>query len=164
MGGKPKDFLISLRPMSDKSSLVGRTRQLSANVLGLHAIPEFAHFEHALIYDLAAMMSNEEEKRIIERSLSGGEDPLEVHKVDSAGSGQQPPAGLEQLVSRIKEALCAKLQYDLQRLVDVDESEEANGVKPVTGNQRLALEYRTQSKRVLCSALQALGSPVPVSV
>ena len=171
MGGKPKDFLISLRPMSDKSSLVGRTRQLSANVLGLHAIPDFAHFEHALIYDLAAMMSNEEERGIIERSLSGGEDPLEVQKVDYAGSELQPPtlndkppAGLEQLVSRIKEALCAKLQYDLQRLVDVDESEEASGVKPVTANQRLALEYRTQSKRVLCSALQALGSPVPVSV
>ncbi|KAK3313106.1 hypothetical protein B0H66DRAFT_386093 [Apodospora peruviana] len=153
---KPKDFLISLRPINHPSSLVGRARQLNFDsTVQLHSLPQFAHFEPALIYDLAFAMSSEQEKQAVEQSISAP-SRTEDHQSDNAF-----PTGLESLVDRIKEALYAKLQYDHQRLKETDptageEGEEA--WQPANGNQRLALEYRRQCENVLLNAMRALTS------
>jgi len=150
---KPKDFLISLRPINHPSSLLGRSRQLNLGGSQLHALAQFAHFEPALIYDLAFAMSTDEEKAIVDKLMSSGLD----ESTEAAAELQ----GLENLVVRIQEALCAKLQFDYQRLNETDPTavDETDGEawEPATQNQQMAVEYRRQCEKVLLAALQAVA-------
>ncbi|KAK0649188.1 hypothetical protein B0T16DRAFT_389284 [Cercophora newfieldiana] len=142
---KPKDFLISLRPFNHPSSLVGRARPESFNRSRLHMLPQFSNFEHSLIEDLVSSLSTEEERQAIDQQNLGGDNvALE-------------PA-IEGLVGRIKDALSAKLSYDLQRLKDVDIAEGEELAAATNHNQQLALDYRKQCEKVICTALQALGN------
>ncbi|KAM7190865.1 ribosomal lysine N-methyltransferase set10 [Naviculisporaceae sp. PSN 640] len=150
---RPKDFLISLRPMSDPSSVLGNSRQLSANASQLHTISQFAHFEPGLIYDLAFAISTDEEKALIGDLISTTAQP----------QTGQVPEGLQELVGRIQQALSAKLQYDYQLLEQTDpasvygEEESGEPWKPANRNQELALEYRKQCEKVLLAALRSVA-------
>lgn len=152
---KPKDFLISLRPMSDPSSVLGNSRQLNANASQLHTLPQFSHFEPGLIYDIAFAMSTDEEKVLIG-------DLISTAPATQTQSGQVPEE-LHELVARIQQALSAKLQYDYQLLEQTDptsvysEDESDEPWKPANRNQKLALEYRKQCEKVLLAALQSVA-------
>ncbi|KAK0611918.1 hypothetical protein B0T14DRAFT_439337 [Immersiella caudata] len=141
---KPKDFLISLRPFDHPGSLAGRARPggLSSR---LQSLRQFSHFEPALVDDLASSLSTAEEEQAIDQPSSDGDifprNPL-----------------LEGLVGRIKAALTAKLQSDLQKLKEVDIAESEDGIFAVNHNQQLALEYRGQCGKVISAALEALGN------
>ncbi|KAK3386087.1 hypothetical protein B0H63DRAFT_560546 [Podospora didyma] len=138
---KPKDFLISLRPISHHSSVVIRAREIPSSAGSrLHLLSEFAHFEPALVYDLAAAVSTPEEIQIMEQSTE-----------------ETPQGGLEALIKRVKEALTAKLQFDYQKLIDVDQVEEEDRIKPTNRNQQLAVNYRRQCEKVLLASLEALA-------
>ncbi|KAK0713264.1 hypothetical protein B0T26DRAFT_650006 [Lasiosphaeria miniovina] len=157
-GDKPKDFLISLRPLTDPSSVVGRARPppsctlLSTSRGPLHLLPEFAHFEPALVYDLAEALSARPETP----PAAAGEEPR-------AGASQAVELVVEDededaLVGRIKEALAAKLQYDYQQLEEAAAAGGGDGAEPANQNQRLAHEYRRQCGKVLLAALQSLAA------
>ncbi|KXX73558.1 Ribosomal lysine N-methyltransferase set10 [Madurella mycetomatis] len=142
LGDEPKDFLISLRPMSHPSSLVGRARSLGSTVCPISSLSAFAHFEPALVEDLAFALASPDEKQIMEsRQSSGGERLLEE---------------LAPLVQRIKEALAGKLQYDYQRLKEVSMGEGESQLQPANRNQELAVDYRRQCERVLLAAMRGL--------
>jgi protein-histidine N-methyltransferase len=142
---KPKDFLISLRPFHHPSSLAGRARPESSLHPRLRSLRQFAHFEPALIDDLASSLSTAEERKAVEQ-LSSDDDSLTLDP------------SIEGLVGRIKNGLSAKLQNDLQRLEDVDIAESEDGIVAVNQNQQLALDYRRQSENVISAALQALNN------
>ncbi|GAB1318107.1 Ribosomal lysine N-methyltransferase set10 [Madurella fahalii] len=143
-GDKPRDFLISLRPMSHPSSLVGRAR-LFGSPSPISSLSAFAHFEPALVEDLASALASPDERRNIDKWQSGGEEGL--------------PEELAELVQRINEALAGKLQYDYQRLMEAgmgeDEAEESR-LQPTNRNQELAVEYRRQCEKVLLAAIKGL--------
>ncbi|KAK3376495.1 hypothetical protein B0T24DRAFT_618824 [Lasiosphaeria ovina] len=153
-GDKPKDFLISLRPLTDPSSVVGRARPppsctlLSTSRGPLHLMPEFAHFEPALVYDLAEALSARPETLPAAAEEGRGADAQAVELVVEDEDA---------LVGRIKEALAAKLQYDYQRLEEAVAA-GGDGVEPANQNQQLAHEYRRQCGKVLLAALQSLAA------
>ncbi|TPX12951.1 uncharacterized protein E0L32_006596 [Thyridium curvatum] len=49
---KPRDFLISLRPMNDPSSRAGRARQTVLSDPGLALLPQFSRLEDSLLWDM----------------------------------------------------------------------------------------------------------------
>lgn len=150
---KPKDFLISLRPMSHPSSLVGKSRPAAPGPCQLHLLPQFSHFEPALIYDLASVLSSPEEKE----ALQGFVIPDNTHTPNI-------PVELEELVERIEYGLSGKLMQDYQRLQESEPMEvggsedDATPAQPSNQNQKLGLDYRTQCEKVLVAALQSLGN------
>lgn len=148
--GKPKDFLISLRPMLDASSLVGRARQQVKPAEGEESkiLPEFAHIEDGLIWDLALAQAAQDEDvaRLIESGVT-------LRRL--LASPTEPE--LVGVVDKIKQSLLAKLYYDYERLkeVEVDEDGEARLV-PTNANQELACAYRRQCEKVLVTVLRLL--------
>lgn len=142
-GEKPKDFLISLRPISHPSSLALRARVVHASGVasnsrsGISSLPAFAHFEPALVEDIASAMASPDEKQALEQWREG-----------------ELPAGLTELMVRIKGALAGKLHYDYQRLMEA-EGEEGMP-EPANRNQVLAGEYRRGCEMVLRAALEGL--------
>ncbi|KAK4034700.1 hypothetical protein C8A01DRAFT_38859 [Parachaetomium inaequale] len=138
---EPKTFLISLRPVAHDSSLVGRSRVSSRGPASrLALLPCFAHFEPALVEDLAGAVANTPELR----------RALERCGVDGAGRGQGAEVG--ELVERVRGALGGKVQYDYERLMEVEEGLPPPGNR----NQVLATEYRAQCAKVLVAAMESL--------
>ncbi|KAK4120650.1 SET domain-containing protein [Parathielavia appendiculata] len=137
---KPRDFLISLHPISWHTSLVGQSRVARDGLISrLASLPCFSHFEPALVDDLAM--------------TSGAES------FDNTAAPPLQDEYLKALVEKIKATLGAKLWSDYQRLKDVDSGSDG-GVEelppPRNGNQELANEYRSRCERVLAVALEEL--------
>ncbi|KAL2015170.1 hypothetical protein VTK56DRAFT_6176 [Thermocarpiscus australiensis] len=150
-GERPKDFLISLRPMDRPSSLVARARLSSSPASRLSSLRCFAHFEPALVDDLASALATPDERQAVEQWLSSGQEG--------------PPPSVANLIERIKGALAGKLQYDYQRLKEVEvqmgDEDGAGGSPlqpPTNRNQLLAVEYRRQCEKVLLAAMRALAA------
>ncbi|KAH8890277.1 SET domain-containing protein [Thozetella sp. PMI_491] len=150
---KLRDYLVSLRPMNDSSSMAGRARQLVQDP-SPQRLAQFAHFEDAMVWDMATLLMTEEERAAIEKEL-------------------------QNLAARIREVLSAKLQYELDKLraaVDFDgrprgvglESGEHEGTstnivlsEPTNRNQELALAYRQRCLLVLDGAIRSLSLKAP---
>ncbi|KAK4187794.1 hypothetical protein QBC35DRAFT_220129 [Podospora australis] len=143
---KPKDFLISLRPISHPSSVAGLARLLAREDIRVNTLPGLSNFEPALIRDLASMVASPEEKVLFKHWLSSETEGI--------------PAGLEEFLEKIRGTLGGKLQFDYQRLKSVQQDEETGEerIREATNrNQELALEYRRQYEKVLIAGLEALS-------
>ncbi|KAH8904167.1 SET domain-containing protein [Coniochaeta sp. PMI_546] len=128
---KPKDFLISLRPMLDPSSVVGRSRQRFGTVDGVETLPALAHIEDSLVWDLV---------------------------VAQAGQDEQLREALVPLVDKIRTALLAKVSFDYARILDAEVYEDGEpALIPANQNQELALANRQQCKKVLETVTEALS-------
>ncbi|EGS22451.1 uncharacterized protein CTHT_0019870 [Thermochaetoides thermophila DSM 1495] len=149
---QPKDFLISLRSMNDASSLAGKIR-LTHTGLGSRfaSLPAFAHFEPALVDDLASVISSQ---------VPEVKDALEQWQNEKPTSeDRELPELIQDLVDRVKGALAGKLQYDYERLKQAEmemAGENDELPPPCNSNQQLAIEYRMQCEKVLISALESL--------
>ncbi|KAK4159404.1 ribosomal lysine N-methyltransferase set10 [Cladorrhinum sp. PSN259] len=144
--GKPKDFLISLRPMNHPSSVAGRARLFSLADRRLLSLQGLSHFEPALIADLAAAVATPEERALIGQWLASEEDAV--------------PEGLGEVLDKIRGPLGGKVHFDYQKLkaAELDEETGENRLQtPTNKNQELALEYRRQCEKVLVAALEALS-------
>lgn len=165
-GSQPQDFLISLRPIAHPSSLVGRSRLVAPSRLA--RLPYFAHFEPALVDDLAGALA------------SAAPDQREaLHRWNAdAPAGDEPspaplvPQELAGLVERVRGMLGGKLQADYHRLQaagrtggygDGDDDDDGGGddggeglPPPGNRNQELAAEYRARCEEVLVAALEGL--------
>jgi hypothetical protein len=158
---KPKDFLISLRPISHPSSLVGRSRVSLGPSSRLASLPYFMHFEPALVDDLASALASATPELVetLEWWNLSNEDPT--------NSALPEEEGVAQLVEKVRGMLGGKLQFDYQRLGlgDEDEDEDGDGgggeagaglPPPGNRNQELAAAYRAQCGKVLIAALEGL--------
>ncbi|KAL2133208.1 hypothetical protein VTI74DRAFT_2753 [Chaetomium olivicolor] len=148
---KATDFLISLRPIALCSSVAGRSRIALGPSSRLSMLPCFTHFEPALVDDLASAVATPEQSELLQRWNLGNDDPA---------CKEGPPEELRGLVEQVMGMLGGKLQWDLQRLREVEEGDEGEGLEglpePGNGNQQLAWAYRQQCGRVLEAALGQL--------
>ncbi|KAK0665954.1 hypothetical protein QBC41DRAFT_326833 [Cercophora samala] len=135
---EPQDFLISLRPFSDPSSVAGRSRVFSHQDARLNALPGLSRIEPGLIRDLAsAVATSPDELAALQQWVQGTEEGI--------------PTELDELLERIQQTLGAKVQFDYQRFQSV-EIESADNQ-----NQELAVRYRNQYEAVLEAAMDELS-------
>ena len=156
-GNDIRDFLISLRPLSHPSSVIGRSRQFAVPDGCGPLAATFDYFEDALLWDLCFHLATPDEKTAMGPVEDGAvPDLLELRRQQrlalSKALRTEPLPELLDLSRRVKEALVAKLGLDYERLLE-SEVEADGGSTP---NQRLALQYRKQYAKVLANAITAL--------
>ncbi|CAP64756.1 uncharacterized protein PODANS_5_10200 [Podospora anserina S mat+] len=133
-----QDFLISLRPFSDPSSVAGRLRVFSQQDTRLNSLPGLSRIEPGLIRDLASAVAT-----------SAGELAALQHWAQ--GTEESIPTELHELLERIQQTIGAKVQFDYQRFKSI-EIESADNQ-----NQELAVRYRNQYEPVLEAAMDELS-------
>lgn len=174
---QPQDFLVSLRPMRDTSSLAGRARQKAA-VEKEQVRPEFSHVEDSLVWDLSLMVVGDGNKvAFMERILNAeigpdGPTPTQeleclgrIVSISSSSSSSSLPEQVLQVVEQVKQVLLAKLGMEYDKLcstdpgvaVDEEGDEVLVEVVPQNKNQQLAMQYREQVKKVLENAISSLA-------
>ncbi|KAI1453139.1 SET domain-containing protein [Annulohypoxylon moriforme] len=124
--------VVSLRPMAHQSSLVGRSRLLSADSLG--CLPCFSHIQDTLILAL------------YESIIKGGSETNNAN-LNEIMRGEI----LDEVLRKIIDSLGSKLSIDLEDL-EMNEPE----YEATNRNQQLAMHYRDQCGKVLESALRSL--------
>ncbi|KAI1823942.1 SET domain-containing protein [Xylaria intraflava] len=136
-GDLETSHLVSLRPFSHPSSVVGRSRLLHPDHLA--CLPAFGHFQDSLIAAL--------------------------YELNAAREGDTSDVGLAEIMRggisdgylrNIAESLSGKLQMDLAEIRHFDPDYEA-----ANQNQELALLYREQCKKVLEHAIDGLYNVAP---
>lgn len=178
--GAPQDFLVGLRPMNHPSSYVGQYRQKVAKSPDFTTRSEFANVEDSLIWDLCSMVTGEHGKSSLmndilnvqpESVTFGSEATVSSQKREAEclrrvlSSSVALPEVIDRVVEQVKQVLLAKLGMEYDKLCETspgisadDEGNEIIGdVQPQTPNQRLALQYRLQLKRVLENAISTLA-------
>lgn len=178
---KAVDFLISLRPMTHPSSFVGRARQRVARSSDFPVKSEFSHIEDNLIWDMSTLGMMKDERDSFVRQVVPDDTPLgltsrvgtEAENADAVLREQREqeclrrilatklPEGLDQVESKVKEILLAKLGYEYDKLCEShpggqDEDGHNLEIEPANRNQELALIYREQSRKTLENAIATL--------
>ncbi|RYP72764.1 hypothetical protein DL769_004380 [Monosporascus sp. CRB-8-3] len=129
--------LVSLRPLRDPSSLVGRSRLLTPD--SVHTLECFSHIDDSLVISLYETISKET------ATENGGVGVCDIMQGNI-------PAGLKE---KIINALGSKLSMDLEEIEAHDPQYAASN-----WNQQLALHYREQCKKVLERALTSLAAHI----
>lgn len=129
--------IVSLRPMSDPSSVVGRARLLISR--GVEVVPEFSHIQDSLVSSLFDAIT-----------ASAGSNGVDNVSMDDLMAGNMPKT----IRDRIIQALGSKLSLDLDTLGELE-------VEYLNPNQELAMLYRQQCRNVLENALRALARASP---
>jgi len=164
-GTAARDFLISLRPMGDPSSWVGRSRQRIKVEDGFEVLPALAHVEDSLVWDLVVAQAGHDQdvrqtvEKLVEESPGGGNVDYCLKRILASPTAPE----LEGLVDKVKEALLAKLAFDHERILDPEVYEDGEpALVPVNPNQELAMAYRRQCKKVLETVIRKLGGQLDV--
>lgn len=173
----PKDFLVSLRPMSHPSSFVGQNMNLVAKEAASDLRPEFSHVEDALVWDLClSLVGGDDAKENFIAKVLGAAREAEPPTPDSQRAREQDalrnilsastslPREVGAVVEHVKELLLAKLGMEYDKFCEADPGmgvdDEGNEVEfevePQTRNQGVALQYRRQVKKVFENAIGAL--------
>lgn len=156
-----KDFLISLRPMLDPSSVAGRARQRVKMDDGFDVVLGLAHIEDSLVWDLVVAQASQDAQiraaveKLLQEENGGGDVDHCLGRILASPTAPE----LEGLVEKVKMALLAKLSYDYERITDPEVYEDGEpALIPANHNQELALAYRRQCKKVLETVITALGA------
>ena len=146
------EYYISLRPIDDPSSLLGRSRQVlqlssSTKVLGV-----FQHVQHDMVWDIFCTLAPpDQHSQLI--PVDGTGEAAEQERKDRFFSGHVSDEG-KQFLEHTAAIIQGKVWQELERL---DETEvEVVGDGDLTRNQKLALDYRLRCRRVLEGTLQAM--------
>ncbi|KAH6640073.1 hypothetical protein BKA67DRAFT_665440 [Truncatella angustata] len=131
--------IVSLRPLSDPSSLIGRSRRLISS--DVEVVPEFSHIQDSLVTSLYDAITS-----------ASGDSETDDLSMDDMMAGNMPKA----IHERIIQALGSKLSFDLDTLDEVEVPRDG-----LNANQQLAVEYRDQCQSVFINALRALASSSP---
>lgn len=150
------EYLISLRPLSHPSSLLGRSRQALRLDPATEVLGAFQHVQTDMVWDIfCTLTSPDQHDRLI---LAGGRtgDDADRHRHHKFFSGDVHGQGrvyLEQTVALIQH----KVLQELGRLDETDVELAAGDARLLTRNQRLALDYRERCRRVLENTLEAMA-------
>jgi hypothetical protein len=147
------EYLVSLRPLRDPSSVIGRAKQ-PAHLAGLNeiAVGAFQHVQADMVWDIVCTMTTAEQRAQLIPAESGEEQQQRLFF-----SGQVDGAAME-LLEKTVAVIGSKVYQELERLeeTEVEVSEEDKAA--LTKNQRLALEYRARVRRVLEATLEAMSA------
>ncbi|KAI1447275.1 SET domain-containing protein [Annulohypoxylon stygium] len=124
--------VVSLRPLAHKSSLVGRSRLLSADSLG--CLPCFSHIQDTLIVALY-------------ESITRGGSETNNASLTEIMRGEIA----DEIFRKIVDSLGSKLSIDLEDL-EMNEPE----YEATNRNQQLVVRYRDQCRKVLENTLRSL--------
>ncbi|KAI0880182.1 SET domain-containing protein [Annulohypoxylon maeteangense] len=124
--------VVSLRPMTHQSSLVGRSRLLSADSLG--CLPCFSHIQDTLILALY-------------ETITKGESETNNASLSEIMRGEIA----DDVLRKIIDSLGSKLSIDLEDLEMSEPEYEATN-----RNQQLVVHYREQCGKVLENVLRSL--------
>lgn len=126
--------LVSLRPMGDPASVVGKSRRLTSP--GIEVAPEFSHIQDSLVTSLYEAIK-------ASSGVADQDDP----SMDDLLAGRMP----REIRDKIIQVLGSKLMFDLDTLDEIEVPREDLNV-----NQQLAVQYRDQCRRALEEALKCL--------
>ncbi|KAK2001715.1 SET domain-containing protein [Colletotrichum falcatum] len=157
---KRVDYLISLRPVADPSSVAARAVRVLADVDGETVLPPFRHVQDAMVWDLVlAQTTAEQREAMLPVSVSVPADAAaagaDLERLRKVLTGDVPAAFrpvLFQTVAIIQD----KVLQELERL---DQSEFEMDEAGATRNQRMAYHYRRQCRRVLENVLESMVMP-----
>lgn len=143
-----EEYLISLRPLSDPSSVLGRSK-LDENLVAQtnNTIPAFKHVPPDMVWDIFCTLANQDFRDQLMPGVKeeGRQEAFLAGKVDGEGRMY-----LEQTVAIIQH----KMLQELERLDETD-VEVVDG-EVVEGNQKLALHYRERCRAVLEGVLMSI--------
>lgn len=149
-GAANEEYFVSLRPVSDPSSVMIRSK-MGANVEALKGtLPAFAHVQPEMIWDIVTMVMDEEQRQAA-MPVEGDEAKMAMLLAGKVAPEYRPL--LEQLVGTIQGKLIQELEKLEEFGVEVDEED----MQRLCGQQLLALEYRHRCQAVLEAALTAIN-------
>jgi hypothetical protein len=161
----PGEYYISRRPMDDPSSLLGRNRQ--ALVVELPAerpmLGAFRHVQPDMVWDIFCTLAESQGTSAAELISTGvegeGEEQQQRERqrklFSGAVDGHCEPF-LEQTVAIIQH----KMLQELERLEETEVEIVGGDEDELSGNQKLALEYRRRCRAVLENALEAMETDI----
>ncbi|KAK1721456.1 hypothetical protein CaCOL14_011935 [Colletotrichum acutatum] len=157
---KPKDYLISLRPVSDPSSVAARSGQLLSDVDGDAILPPFRHVQDIMVWELVlAQTTAEQRDEMIPVPEGGGGDDdgskADLERLRMILTGRVP-AATQPLLFQTIGIIQHKVLQELERL---DQSEFEMEEAESTRNQIMAYRYRRQCRKVLESVLESMEMP-----
>ncbi|TEA16271.1 Ribosomal lysine N-methyltransferase set10 [Colletotrichum sidae] len=154
---KPRDYLISLRPVADPSSIAVRSARILADVDAGEVLPAFKHVQDTMVWDLVlAQTTPEQREEMIPVAAGGGGGggggDADLERLRAVLTGRVPEATtplLEQTVAIIQN----KVLQELERL---DQSEFELEEAEATRAQLMAYGYRRQCRKVLMNVLESM--------
>ncbi|KAL7896263.1 hypothetical protein HDV63DRAFT_385289 [Trichoderma sp. SZMC 28014] len=158
----PEEYLISLRPVTDPSSLLAVSKQaLLINPPALGLLGAFKHVQHDMVWDILMTLLQHSSIPLIKLiPLNSNTFPSEEEAVRqrqerffSGHVNDECQEYLEQTVAIIQH----KVLQELERLNETDMEVVGDDVELLSPNQRLALEYRERCRRVLENTLGTMG-------
>ncbi|OLN81344.1 Ribosomal lysine N-methyltransferase set10 [Colletotrichum chlorophyti] len=153
---KPRDFLVSLRPAIDPSSVAVRSMQMLPDIDVTGVFPMFRYVQDSMVWDLVLAHTTAEQREkllpVPEGVDAGNADLARLHMVLDA----RIPKDFSPILSQIIGIIQHKAILELERLEQSDfELEESEA----TRNQLMAYEYRGQCRKILINVLQSLELP-----
>ncbi|VUC24848.1 unnamed protein product [Clonostachys rosea] len=159
----PGEYYISRRPMDDPSSLLGRNRQVLMVELpeGRPMLGAFRHVQPDMVWDifctLAESQGTSASELITTEKVVGREEERErQQKLFSGAVDEECGPFLEQTVAIIQH----KMLQELERLEETEVEIVDGDEDELSGNQKLALEYRRRCRAVLENALEAMETDI----
>lgn len=144
------EYLISLRPLSDPSSLLGRSKQSLRLDPATRVLGAFQHVQPDMVWDIFCTLTPPAQR---ERLMPAAGDDARRDSFFSGRVGGEGRLYLEQTVAVIQH----KVLQELERLDETDVEVVGGDADLLTGNQRLALDYRERCRQVLENTLGAMS-------
>ncbi|KXH46081.1 SET domain-containing protein [Colletotrichum salicis] len=157
---KAKDYLISLRPVSDPSSVAARSGQLLSDVHGDAILPPFRHVQDVMVWELILAQTTAEQRSEmipVPECGDGGDDgsKADLERLRMILTGRVP-AATQPLLFQTIGIIQHKVLQELERL---DQSEFEMEEAEATRNQIMAYRYRRQCRKVLENVLESMEMP-----
>jgi hypothetical protein len=149
-----EEYLISLRPLSHPSSVLGRAKQALALHPSAAVLGSFKHVQPEMVWDIFCTLATPEQRAVL-IPVPGGE-AADMYQRDRFFSGRvdgEARMYLRQTVAIIQH----KVLQELERLSETDVEVAGGDEGDLTRNQRLALDYRGRCRKVLEGVLESMG-------
>ena len=149
----PQEYLLSLLPMTDPSSILGRALQpISLEILSstndVRVLSPWTHVQESMILDLVLAQAP--------RLLEEGNSANRVEILRQFLTGEVASSGLQSLLEQTVAIVQHKTLQELERLEETEFEVDGACEEDLTREQRLALVYRRQCKRVLHGVLASI--------
>ncbi|WYZ43336.1 hypothetical protein EsH8_VI_001035 [Colletotrichum jinshuiense] len=153
---KPRDYLISLRPAADPSSVAARSVRILHDIDGAKVLPPFRHVQDTMVWELVLAQTTEEQRRELLPVADGVDaaraDPERLRMILTG----QTAAAFQPVLFQTIGIIQNKVFQELERL---DQSEFELEESEATRNQLMAYHYRRQCRKVLMNVLESMEMP-----
>lgn len=157
-GQKQTEYLFSLRPMADKSSILGSAMQ-EQPIPPDEIFPAFRHVQDGMVADLAQQIVQHNPAirppSSEEGAPSEGSDDL-LRRILTADLPQESSQLVNVAVATVQQKALQELEKLDESEIEVDEEQEAE----LTVFQRLAVGYRRRCREVLEGVMESIEKSV----